>query len=66
MALPMHQAFAAHAAFGHGVDLNRVFPSPAAYMGQAGLGLTERFLFMTPGRFREDLNKFRPTNGNRR
>lgn len=46
-----------------GIDLNRMLPSLAAYMGQVGLGSTERYLFMTPERFRKDLNKLSPTQG---
>jgi integrase/recombinase XerD len=46
-----------------GVDLNRMLPALAAYMGQVGLGSTERYLFMTPERFRKDLDKLSPMHG---
>jgi site-specific recombinase XerD len=38
-------------------DLNRLLPALAAYMGQVGLGSTERYLRMTPSRFSKHLNK---------
>jgi integrase len=44
----------------NGADLNRMLPALAAYMGQMGLGATERYLHMTPERFRKDLNKLSP------
>lgn len=44
----------------NGADLNRMLPALAAYMGQMGLGVTERYLFMTPERFRKELNKLSP------
>jgi len=40
-----------------GANLNRLLPSLAAYMGQSGIGSTERYLAMTPDRFRKDLAK---------
>jgi integrase/recombinase XerD len=43
-----------------GADLNRMLPALAAYMGQAGLGSTERYLSMTPERFRKHLMKLSP------
>ncbi len=46
-----------------GADLNRMLPALAAYMGQTGLGSTERYLFMTPERFRRDLDKLSPRQG---
>jgi len=46
-----------------GLDLNRMLPALAAYMGQSGLGSTERYLSLTPERFRKDLNKLSPSNG---
>jgi integrase/recombinase XerD len=45
----------------NGADLNRMLPALAAYMGQMGLGTTERYLFLTPERFRKELNKLSPT-----
>lgn len=47
-------------------DLNRMLPALAAYMGQVGLGSTERYLLMTPERFRKELDKLSPTQGNGR
>ena len=46
-----------------GADLNRMLPALAAYMGQVGLGSTERYLLMTPERFRKDLDKLSPLHG---
>ncbi len=46
-----------------GADLNRMLPALAAYMGQNGLGATNRYLFMTPERFRRDLDKLSPLGG---
>jgi integrase/recombinase XerD len=40
----------------NGTDLNRMLPALAAYMGQVGLGATERYVSMTPERFRKHLN----------
>lgn len=45
-------------------DLNRMLPALAAYMGQVGLGSTERYLQMTPERFRKNVNKLSPGRGN--
>jgi integrase/recombinase XerD len=44
----------------NGDDLNRLFPALAAYMGQVGLGATARYLALTPGRFRRQLDKLSP------
>ena len=46
----------------NGADLDRMLPAMAAYMGQTGLGATERYLAMTPERFRKALNKLSPTH----
>jgi integrase/recombinase XerD len=46
----------------NGAHLNRMLPALAAYMGQMGLGATERYLFMTPERFRKALNKLSPSH----
>jgi integrase/recombinase XerD len=43
-----------------GVDLNQMLPALAVYMGQVGLGSTERYLLMTPERFRKDLDRLSP------
>jgi integrase len=42
-------------------DMNRMLPALAAYMGQAGLGSTERYILLTPESFRKELNKLSPT-----
>jgi hypothetical protein len=46
--------------FKQGADLNRLLPALAAYIGQVGLGSTERYLAMTPERFRRQLLKLSP------
>ncbi len=46
-----------------GLDLNRMLPALAAYMGQIGLGATMRYLLLTPERFRKDLDKLSPYKG---
>ena len=46
-----------------GFDLDRMLPALAAYMGQIGLGATERYLLLTPERFRKDLDKLSPVTG---
>jgi integrase len=46
-------------------DLNRMLPALAAYMGQAGLTSTERYLYLTPERFRTDLERLSPTKKRR-
>jgi integrase/recombinase XerD len=46
----------------NGADLDRMLPAMAAYMGQMGLGATERYVAMTPERFRRALNKLSPTH----
>lgn len=43
-----------------GTDLNRMLPALAAYMGLVGLTTTERFIALTPERFRKQLNKLSP------
>jgi integrase len=43
-------------------DLNRMLPSLAAYMGHSGLWAAERYLLMSPERFRKSLNKLSPTH----
>ena len=40
-----------------GADLNRLIPALSAYMGQCGLGSSERYLKLTPERFRTQLNR---------
>ena len=48
-----------------GADLNRMLPALAAYMGHVGLSNTERFLALTPERFRKDLDKLSPSRARR-
>lgn len=43
-----------------GADLNRLIPALSAYLGQCGLGSTERYLKLTPERFRNQLVKLSP------
>ena len=49
-----------------GGDLNRLIPALSAYMGQCGLGSTERYLKLTPERFRDQLVKLSPQRPGRR
>lgn len=46
-----------------GADLNRMLPALAAYMGKVGLASTERYLSLTPERFRKELDKLSPGRG---
>jgi integrase len=46
-------------------DLNRMLPALAVYMGQAGLASTERYLYLTPERFRTDLERLSPSKRHR-
>jgi len=48
-----------------GADLNRMLPALAAYMGHVGLNTTERFLALTPERFRKELDKLSPRRARR-
>lgn len=59
----LRHTFAVHrltAWFKHGADLNRMIPALSAYMGQHDLGAAERYLRLTPERFRTQLNKLSP------
>jgi integrase/recombinase XerD len=47
----------------NGADMNRMLPALSAYMGQVGLASTERYLFLTPERFRKELNRLSPQRG---
>jgi integrase/recombinase XerD len=49
-----------------GVDLRGMVPALAAYMGLVGLSSTERYLRLTPERFRHQLNLLSPRRGRRR
>jgi integrase/recombinase XerD len=44
-----------------GADLNKLLPALAVYMGHANLCTTQKYLSMTPERFRTQLNKLSPT-----
>lgn len=44
----------------HGADLKRMLPALAVYMGQSGLGSTERYLSLTAERFRPQLSRLSP------
>lgn len=62
----LRHTFAVHrltAWFKQGADLNRMLPALSAYLGQVGLGSTERYLSMTPERFRSQLVKLSPQRG---
>ncbi|WP_353072134.1 tyrosine-type recombinase/integrase [Tunturiibacter gelidoferens] len=50
----------------NGADLNRMLPALAVYMGHAGLASTQKYLLMTPERFRRELNKLSPMPGKER
>ena len=45
-----------------GTDLDMMLPALAVYMGLVGLSSTERYLHMTPARFKKHLNKLSPYN----
>ena len=47
-------------------DLNRLLPALAVYIGQAGLGSTERYLTLTPERFRKQLSRLSPQHRKKR
>ena len=59
----LRHTFAVHRTtswFKHGADLNRMMPALSAYLGQVGLASTERYLAMTPERFRAQLDLLSP------
>jgi len=65
----LQHTFAVHrltAWFKHGADMNRMIPALSAYMGQHNLDVAERYLRMTPERFRTQLNKLSPQCGKKR
>jgi integrase/recombinase XerD len=43
-----------------GKDLNRLLPALAGYLGQKDLNAAERFLALTPDRFKKELDKLSP------
>jgi len=49
-----------------GGGLNRLIPALSAYMGQCGLGSTERYLSLTPERFRGQLVLLSPQRTKKR
>jgi integrase/recombinase XerD len=49
-----------------GGDLNCLIPALSAYMGQVGLGSSERYLKLTQERFRTQLNKLSPQHRKRK
>jgi integrase/recombinase XerD len=51
--------------FRHGADMNRMMPALAVYLGQVELASTERYLKMTPERFRTQLNILSPNKTKR-
>lgn len=59
----LRQAFAVHRITSwieEGADLNRMLPALSGYMGMAGVASTQRFLFLTPERFKRELDKLSP------
>ena len=62
----LRQTFAVHRIASwikEGADLNRMLPALSAYMGLAGVVSTQRFLFLTPERFKGQLDKLSPLKG---
>ena len=56
----LRHTFAIHrltAWFKHGANLSRMIPALSAYMGQQDLSLSERYLALTPERFRVRFDK---------
>ena len=47
-------------------DLDRMLPALSAYLGQKGPEATERYLSITPERFRRELNSLSPLRGGKR
>jgi len=65
----LRHTFAVHrltAWLNQGANLDRMLPALAAYIGQVGLGSTERYLSMTPERFRGQLVLLSPQRRKRR
>lgn len=65
----LRHTFAVHRIAGwikHGADLNRMLPALSVYMGLTGLGTTEKYLTLTPDRFRSQLLKLSPKRGKKR
>lgn len=49
-----------------GIDLDRMLPALAVYMGNVWLGSTEKYLAMTPERFRKQLQMVSPQRGRKK
>jgi hypothetical protein len=49
-----------------GADLNRMLPALSANMGLSGVTAIERYLSLTPERFKKELNKLSPQRGRKR
>lgn len=65
----LRNTFAVHrltAWFKHGANMGRMIPALSAYMGQHDLAAAERYLRLTPERFRTQLNKLSPKRGKKR
>lgn len=65
----LRHTFAVHRIAGwikHGANLNRMLPALAVYMGLTGLRSTERYLSLTPERFRAQLVHLSPRRGKKR
>lgn len=65
----LRHTFAVHRIAGwihHGADLNRMLPALSAYMGLTGLVTTEKYLTLTPERFRAQLVKLSPLRSKRK
>ena len=50
----------------NGADLNRMLPALSTYMGHVSLTAADRYLVLTPERFRKGLNKLSPQKGRKR
>lgn len=65
----LRHTFAVHRIDGwikHGADLNRMLPALSVYMGRRGLGSSDRYLPLSPERFRAQLNKLSPRRSRRK
>ena len=65
----LRHTFAVHrltAWFKHGADMGRMIPALSVYMGQHDLSVSERYLRLTPERFRAQLDKLSPKRGKKR
>jgi integrase/recombinase XerD len=48
-----------------GMNLNRLLPALSGYLGQMDLNSTDQFLLLTPERFKRELDKLSPQQGER-